>query len=229
VRLWNVLRGLTPLAAIAHVAFDLDGTLVDSRADLAAAVNHVRIHRGLAPLDVATVTGFVGDGAAKLVGRALGPAATDEAAVAHFLGYYHEHCLDETRLYPGMHAALGLLRSNGRSLSVLTNKPRALAERVLAGLGIDDAFIDVVGGDSLPTRKPNPRGLWRVAARAAVPIERTLLVGDSPVDLDTATAAGSAFCGVAWGFASDRLQDRTPTYLARDARHLLALLDLSRA
>lgn len=183
--------------------------------------------RGRPAIDPRTVYDYVGDGARALIERAFGPlpAADLEAALALFLDHYGSHCLDETRLYAGLDDALAALRAAGRSLSVVTNKPRALAERILAGLGVRDAFVDVVGGDSLPTRKPDPAGLRRVAARAGVAIAHTMLVGDSPVDLDTASAAGAVFCGVAWGLAPGRLLARRPSHLARDPRHLVALVD----
>jgi phosphoglycolate phosphatase len=227
LRLRDVLLRLSSPGGIAHVAFDLDGTLVDSRADLAAAVNHVLAARGRPPIDPPTVYGYVGDGARALIERAFGPlpAAELEAALALFLDHYGAHCLDETRLYAGLDGALAALRAAGRTLSVVTNKPCALAEQILAGLGVRGAFVDVVGGDSLPTRKPDPAGLQRVAERAGVPIGRTMLVGDSPIDLDTASAAGAVFCGVAWGLAPQRLLARRPRRLARDPYHLVALVD----
>jgi phosphoglycolate phosphatase len=223
----HLLLRLTGSPRIDHVAFDLDGTLVDSRADLAGAVNHVLVAFGRPPIDPRTVHGYVGDGARVLVERAFGPLDADamEVALDVFLRHYGAHCLDETRLHPGLDDALAALAGTGRTLSVVTNKPHALAERILLGLGVREAFVDVVGGDSLPSRKPDPAGLRRVAARAGVPIDRTVLVGDSPIDLDTAVAAGGRFCGVTWGFDPDRLLARRPARLARDARHLVELID----
>ena len=184
-----------------HVAFDLDGTLVDSRADLAAATNHVRGRFGLAPLEPTSVYALVGEGARRLVERALGPdhAARVDDGIAVFLEYYGAHLLDGTRLYPGMDEALVQLADAGVALSVLSNKPVALSEAILRGLGVHDRFVAVLGGDSLPTRKPHPAGIARLRALTATAPSRMLLVGDSPIDVATAAADGSEFCGVAWG------------------------------
>jgi phosphoglycolate phosphatase len=213
--------------SVRHVAFDLDGTLIDSRSDLASAVNHVRARCGAPPIDPRTVYAYVGDGARALLERAVGPlpeAAMDEA-LAWFLAHYGAHCLDRTRLYPGMGAVLETLRSGGHTLSVVTNKPAHLSERILSGLGIRAHFLAVVGGDSLPTRKPDPDGLLYVAGLAGTTPSETLLVGDSPVDLETASAAGTRFCGVAWGFVPERLMARRPRCIVRGAPHLLDVID----
>lgn len=187
---------------IAHVIFDLDGTLLDSRADLADAVNHVRHGLGLAALDPLTIHRYVGDGARALVERALGPTRRElwNEGVDRFLAYYDAHLLDRSCLYPGMTELLAALGTAGVSASVLTNKPEGFSRRILAGLEVAGAFVDVVGGDTLPVRKPDPRGVAHLLARARVPSARALVVGDSPVDLATARAAQVPFCGVSWGF-----------------------------
>src|SRR5437867_12640403 len=120
-----------------HVAFDLDGTLIDSRADLTAAVNHVLRGLGLAELPPATLYRYVGDGARVLVERALGPEHQDrlEAAVEAFMAYYAAHLLDATRPYPGVEEALAALAARGVACSVLTNKPHAMSRATLAGRG----------------------------------------------------------------------------------------------
>jgi phosphoglycolate phosphatase len=188
-------------ALVAHVIFDLDGTLIDSRADLAAALNHVLVTLGLSPLEPATVYGYVGHGARALVERALGPDHQElwEEGVRTFLAYYGEHLLDETTLYPGMGDALAALGAAGVALSVLTNKPEAMSRRILGGLGVLAWFVGVVGGDSLPTRKPDPAGALHLLRQTATPVDRALLVGDSSIDLATALSSGVPFCGVGWG------------------------------
>lgn len=198
-----------------HVVFDLDGTLVDSRDDLAAAVNHVLRSLRLAPVPVETLAGYVGDGARMLVQRALGPEHRGllPRALEAFLGYYGDHLLDATRAYPGIADALAALRVRGVALSVLTNKPVAMSRAILAGLGLASSFGDVVGGDSLPVRKPDPAGLAHLAARTGSPRDRMLLVGDSAIDLRTAEAGCVAFCGVTWGFAPAALRAAAPERL----------------
>ena len=199
-------RGVRP--RYEHLVFDLDGTLVDSRADLAAAVNYVLLSLGLPELLPPTVYGYVGDGARVLIERALGPAQEDRvpAGLAAFMHYYGAHLLDATRPYPGMVEALGVLGARGVTLSVLTNKPVAMSRAILEGLGLADRFLDVVGGDSLPVRKPDPAGVEYLRARTGTALAHMLLVGDSGVDVRTARAAGIAFCGVRWGLAPDSLR-----------------------
>jgi phosphoglycolate phosphatase len=209
-----------------HVAFDLDGTLVDSRADIAAAVNHVLGVLGLPEIDPATVFGYVGDGARTLVARALGPehAALMEPAVVEFMRYYGAHLLDVTRPYPGVEEALAALAQRGAVLSVLTNKPEELSRALLGGLGLLESFVGVVGGDSLPARKPDPAGLDHLRALSGTPRDRTLLVGDSAIDVRTARAAHVAFCGVAWGIAPEALRAAAPERIVDRPAEIVALV-----
>jgi phosphoglycolate phosphatase len=213
--------------AFAHVAFDLDGTLVDSRADLAAATNHVRRSFDLPPLEPTTVYGLVGDGARALVERALGPVAPAqlEEGVRRFLAFYGEHLLDATRPYPGIEGVLRALHARGVFLSVLTNKPEGLSRAILEGLGLTRWLEAVVGGDSLPTRKPDPAGVGALRARSGTSAEAFLLVGDSPVDFETAVRAGVGFCGVTWGLVPPRLRACGPRVLIDDAAALLPLVE----
>ena len=177
--------------------------------------------------DPETLYGYVGEGARRLVERALGPDDRDraEAALAEFLRHYADHLLDATRPYPGMVAALEALAARGVTLSVLTNKPEDMSRAILDGLGLASHFLDVVGGDSLPTRKPEPEGLERLRARTATTRERMLLVGDSAVDVRTGRAAGVATCGVAWGLAPGQLFAERPDRLIGRPGALLTLVD----
>jgi phosphoglycolate phosphatase len=208
--------------------FDLDGTLVDSGADLAAATNHVLRTFGVPEVDAATLQTYVGDGARTLVARALGPvhSAWVDDGVQRFLAYYREHLLDATRPYPGVEALLAALHARAVTLSVVTNKAEALSRPILEGLGLMRWIGGLVGGDTLPTRKPDPTGLCEVLARAGTARDRALMVGDSPIDRDTARAAAVAFCGVTWGFAPWLLADATPeSPLVDDAAALHALVE----
>src|SRR5207244_13558357 len=174
---------------------DLDGTLSDSRAELTAALNHVLRGLGLAELPPATLYRYVGDGARVLVERALGPEHQDRlaAGVEAFMAYYAAHLLDATRPYPGVEEALAALGARGVACSVLTNKPEAMSRALLAGLGLAARFVAIVGGDSLPVRKPDPAGLDRLRGVTATARARTLLGGGSGLDLRTARAGGAAF------------------------------------
>jgi phosphoglycolate phosphatase len=184
------------------LVFDLDGTLVDSHRDLADATNALLEELGGRALRHGVVTGFVGDGAAVLVRRALTHAGIDPdtpGALDRFLEHYDRRLLDTTKPYDGMLEALTAL-GPGRRLAVLTNKPSRATSRVLAGLGLEDRFADVIGGDTAYGRKPDPRGLLALVARAGVTPDHTLLVGDSPVDLATARHAGVRMCVARYGF-----------------------------
>jgi phosphoglycolate phosphatase len=192
-------------AAVRGILFDLDGTLIDSRQDIATAVNRMRAERALPPLAVAEVGAMVGEGARALVRRAL-PAGSDKAelrsALASYLAHYAEVCLDATRAYPGVAAMLATLAPS-YSLGVLTNKGEELSRRILAGLGLGRHLREVVGGDTLPTRKPNPGGVFLLADRFAIPAAQLLLVGDSAIDAQTAGAGGCAFALALWGAAAE--------------------------
>ena len=209
-----------------HVAFDLDGTLVDSRADLAAATNYVLRSFELPEIAPTAVYALVGEGAWRLVERALGPAraAVVDEGVERFLAYYAGHLLDATRLYPGVADALQRLADAGVMLSVLTNKPEGLSRTILDGLGIAGHFRALIGGDSLPTRKPDPAGLEQLRRLGRTALPRMLLVGDSRVDVETAANGGTDFCGVAWGLDPAALRAARPSRVIDSAADLIGLV-----
>jgi phosphoglycolate phosphatase len=184
------------------VVFDLDGTLVDSSQDLAAATNALLLDLGATALSRDVVVSLVGEGAALLVRRALELAGLDPDtpnALQRFLAHYDARLLDTTRPYPGMIEAVHAVRAT-RRVAVLTNKPERPTRQILKGLGMDVLFSDVIGGDSPHGRKPDPAGLLDLVARARVTAAETLLVGDSPVDLATARRAGTQICLARYGF-----------------------------
>jgi phosphoglycolate phosphatase len=179
--------------------FDLDGTLVDSVDDLHASVSHALHHVGLPPRTLEEVRGFVGEGARVLLTRAVAPhVELVEPALAAWRVHYEAHCLDRTRPYPGIDA---LLAGAGRALAVHTNKPGAMARKILAGLGLLPPFVAVVGGDEAP-RKPDPTGLLEIMLRVGATPGETVLIGDSRHDVAAARAAGVAMVAVTWGLSS---------------------------
>lgn len=190
------LRGL--------IVFDLDGTLIDSRRDLADAANALIAERGGLPLAEEAVGRMVGDGAAMLVRRALGAAglSQNDSSLARFLQLYDERLLRTTGPYPGMLEALAALRPLG-ALAVLTNKPLRHSETLLGALDLAPFFAAVIGGDGPFPRKPDPGGLRHLMATHAAPPERTVLVGDSPIDGATARGAGTLFCLARYGFGAE--------------------------
>ena len=211
----------------AALVFDLDGTLIDSRRDIATALNRTRAELALPPLALEQVVTMVGEGARLLVERALGPECPPDRvdqALRNYLGHYSDVCLDTTRPYPGVETMLSDLA--GRyPLALLSNKGEALSRKILDGLGLTPRFREILGGDSLPTRKPDPAGLRTLAGRLGLPVESLLLVGDTWVDAETARNAGCAFALVEWGFPRPPKLDGLEAALrARTAEDLSAAL-----
>ena len=184
---------------------DLDGTLIDSRADLATAVNLTRRDLGLAPLDPARITAFVGDGVRKLLARAL-PECPErlEEALAINQRHYCEHLLDETRLYPGTLPALLRLREKGWRLAVVTNKPRPFTDLILEGLGVATLMTAVVGGGDSPRLKPDPAPLFLALERCQGVPQDAWMAGDHVTDLAAGRRAGLKVCFCRYGFGDPR-------------------------
>jgi phosphoglycolate phosphatase len=202
---------------------DLDGTLVDSREDLCRAVNHALRTVGRPERSLDEVSSFVGEGAALLVARALGPAHAhlQDRALAAWWEHYSAHLLDTTRLYPGLSEVLARA---GARLAVHTNKPGALARRILDGLGVLGRFVEVVGGDEAP-RKPDPAGTRALLERQRVAPAEAVLVGDSTVDLRLARAVPMPFVAVTWGLVpAERLAAEGAEVRVDDAAALLPWL-----
>jgi phosphoglycolate phosphatase len=196
--------------------FDLDGTLIDSRLDLAHAVNATRAHMGMTQLDFERVYSYVGNGAPVLIRRALGEQATElevEEALEFFLEYYREHALDCTTLYPGVKESLERLEAAGKRMAVLTNKPVRMSNAIVEGLGVAGHFFQVYGGNSFDFKKPHPIGVETLMRQAGVDRERTVMVGDSAVDVNTAINAGVRSCGVTYGFQPETLKEPKPDLL----------------
>lgn len=211
--------------------FDLDGTLIDSSRDLAISTNAMLRHLGRAEVDEKTVNSYVGDGAQVLVRRALGNGVPDsefQTAYEFFIRYYRAHSLENTRLYPGIAEALDALKQAGNTLAVLTNKPVKISRDILVGLGVEHMFVRVYGGDSFPTKKPDPLGIETLMKERGSAREWTTMIGDTSVDIRTAKAAGVRACGVLWGFKPETLNDPPADVLASDARQLPELLRLKK-
>ena len=242
----SVLRPLVRL-----LVFDLDGTLIDSSADLCASVNATLHHFGQAELSREEITRFIGEGAAKLVERAL--TAADERseiarvrsaehfgeALRYFLDYYRDHKLDETKPYPGVLDALRLIRQRHPVLpmAVLTNKPVRPSREICDALGLSPFFFDNYGGDSF-AKKPDPEGLHAIIAEAnaltaasthsspKILPEAVVMVGDSAVDIQTARRGGTRNLGCNYGLAPDTLALAEPDLTASCPADWLPLLDL---
>lgn len=193
------------------LVFDLDGTLIDSKRDLALSVNATLEHMGCAPLEPDRIYGYVGHGAPMLVRRALGLDASDaevEQAHAYFLSYYRAHMLDNTVTYPGVREGLELLKDH--PMAVLTNKPVRFSQGILDGLGIAHYFRCVYGGNSFATKKPDPEGMNVLLRDLAASPREAMIVGDSEVDVRTAQNAGTWSCGVSYGLGAEGLRLNPP-------------------
>ena len=196
--------------------FDLDGTLIDSRLDLANAVNAARRHMGMGPLENERVYTYVGNGAPVLIRRAMGdePSQAEvDRALEFFMAYYREHELDHTTLYPGVKEALARLGTAGKHMAVLTNKPVRMSRAIVEGLGVGNHFFKVYGGNSFEFKKPNPIGVEVLMKETGAGRGATMMVGDSSVDVHTARNAGIQCCGVTYGFQPETLADPAPDLL----------------
>ena len=193
------------------VGFDLDGTLVDSAPDLAWCIDRTMPRFGIPPRGEALVRDWVGDGVQRLVERALTgelDAAADPEVLRDacevFLDLYSAHGHERSRVYPGVHEGSAALRAHGATLACITNKPHAPAVTLLSHLALLDAFELVLGGDSLPRRKPDPLPLHHACSELGVAVERSVFVGDSANDVAAARAAGMRVACVSYGYNRGR-------------------------
>jgi 2-phosphoglycolate phosphatase len=204
--------------------YDLDGTLVDTRRDIAEAANHMRGEMGLPPMPEKKICGFVGLGLAQLVVGCLETAdpAKAEEGTRIYRAYYSQHLLDHTALYPGAREVLEHFRS--RRQAVITNKPDPYSRQILEGLGVAGYFFEIVVGNSGYPKKPDPESLKALMGKeGAVPSE-TLFVGDSSIDVETGSKAGVLTVMLAQGFSErEDLERSGPDHLVEDFRELLEL------
>ena len=223
-----------PTTPMKLVIFDLDATLVDSAEDIARSVNDLLSELGHPTLPHQRIHGFIGDGVRKLLERALRnasrtvePSEEDLArAEALYLPIYRGRLLQTTVPYPGVVPALETLHG-GRTLAVLTNKPRRESLMILEGLGLRRYFQAVYGGDSFDRKKPDPMGVLHLMRESGAPAAETLLVGDSLVDLETARNASIRSCLVTYGIGeidASRSLAPPPDFRVDDLRALVDLL-----
>lgn len=215
--------------AVELLIFDLDGTLADTRQDIANSVNHVLIELDCSPLALPEVMQNVGDGVRKLLERSLPPEGQEQvgAAVEIFRQHYRDHLLDHTSLYAGVREVLQHFRSN--KMAVVSNKPEAFTREIVAGLGIDAAFGCILGGDSLAEMKPNAEPILHVLRELGGTPQATVMVGDGLTDIHAGQAAGTLTCGVTYGFRSKgELAGAEPDFLIDDIKELIEVLSESR-
>lgn len=195
------------------ILFDFDGTLIDSAPEIGAGLNGLLAERGRPPVSDAQVRAFIGDGAAKLVERGFaatgGPLPPDElpAAVARYLDIYADVPADPSCIYPGVVQTLRGLAADGHRMALCTNKPEGISRALLPKLGLDGIFGAVVGGDTLPRRKPQADPLLHALASLGVGPDGAVMVGDNANDVGAARAAGMPVIAVSYGYPRMAPQD----------------------
>jgi phosphoglycolate phosphatase len=217
-----------PAADLKLLIFDLDGTLVDSRLDLANSVNAMLRHYKKPELPNEVIGSYIGNGAPMLVRRSLGDPDDEtfvQEALLYFLSYYREHKLDTTYVYDGIFHSLDAIVAsrNGNSavkMAVLSNKPVVPSRGIVESLGLGKYFFQVYGGNSFHTKKPDPAGVAALLEEAGARAEETAIIGDSDVDIITARNAGIYSVGVTYGLAPHTLEDAPPDVLVDHPREL---------
>lgn len=217
--------------------FDLDGTLIDSREDLANSINAMLIHFGKKELPHEVIASYIGDGAPMLVRRSLGDPDDEnfvQDAVLYFMSWYREHKLDNTYVYDGVKEALAAIQKSRNTASiqetqplkmaVLSNKPVGPSRAIVEALGLGPYFFQVYGGNSFHTKKPDPAGVQILLEEAGVQPEETIIIGDSDIDVLTARNSGIYSVGVTYGLAPHTLQDAPPDVLIDHPNELALVL-----
>ena len=204
------------------VIFDFDGTLIDSKYDIASSVNLTLADLGLPVRSTEEIFGFVGDGIKQLLRLSVGEGnhARYEEALAVFREHYLMHCLDTTQFYPGLERVFESL--NGCSKAIATNKSLEYTLRIVEGLGVKDWFAAIESPEESSDLKPDPGMLLRILGRLRIPTERAVLVGDSTNDVRAAQAAGMRSCAVGYGYGNrDKVLALNPDYFCESPEDIL--------
>jgi phosphoglycolate phosphatase len=221
---------ITRFSEVRALIFDLDGTLIDSKLDLALSVNATLAELGRDPLPHEQIFSYVGQGAPALIARALGSDASEQdclLGLEFFIKYYSAHKLDHTIMYPGVRETLDALQ--GMPMAVYTNKPVRVSRSIVRDLGIAGHFRSVYGGNSFERKKPDPMGVESILREFGATPAQAMIVGDSEVDVQTARNAGTLVCGVTYGFGSHHFTEYPPDLLVDRLSELLPHLSVAPA
>lgn len=216
------------------IAFDLDGTLVDTAPDLLGALNHVLGEAGLAPVDLPTIATLIGNGARAMMEKGFGvqgvtlPAAEMDAAFDRFIAYYIDNIAVGSRPFDGCPEALDALLDAGATLCVCTNKRQGLSDQLLEELGLSGRFAAVLGADRATNRKPHQDHVFEAIAAAGGKPERALFVGDSRTDEKAARNAGLPFLFVTFGYEAEAIEDIAPDSVIGHYSELVPALSVLR-
>jgi phosphoglycolate phosphatase len=213
------------------LVFDLDGTLVDSKADLTKSINAMLRHYQRPELPEEVIGGYVGDGAPMLVRRALGDPQDEQFvqdALKYFMTFYREHKLDHTYVYDGVIEALKTFRASirGIEMAVLSNKPVIPSRGICDGLNLSEFFFKIYGGNSFETKKPDPEGALTLLDESGVRPEEAVMIGDSQNDVLTAQNAGMWSLGVTYGFSPESLKIHPPDVLVDTVSEMVEALSI---
>ncbi len=214
--------------------YDLDGTLIDSRWDIANAVNWTLKEMGFRELSLERISSFVGSGVHHLMRSVLNESLGErevsekdarankflERSIKLYRSRYAEHLLDETKLYPSVRVVLEHFKD--RCQAVITNKPETFSHEILRGLGIDSYFFRVIGGDQAFAKKPSPESVLDIVKSAQVSSDETVLIGDSTIDIETGRNAGIKTIAVTYGFSGRRqVESSRPDFILSDLSELV--------
>lgn len=209
------------------ILFDLDGTLIDSKRDLAQSVRYLQRQYGAAVSSDQQVGSFIGDGVMKLIQRALPklPEVQLDQAVTVFKNYYREHCLDHTHVYPGVLTTLKHFRQ--KKIAVVTNKPVRVSGYLLDELGISSYIEILIGGDSLPNKKPHPEPVLSALKTMRIRgLKRSVIVGDGPNDILAGQAAGIYTCGIKSNIGNlAELSRNKPDFIIQGMKDLMRIFN----